>query len=166
MAESEPTLEKFNTIMDAHLEMQNGLKEFKQQNKASSYKAQSQNSRPKDTNNPLPKLTEDERKRRKFIQNKYYRCGSSDHMMPACKLSPNISCNTCKAQGHISPVCLKAVARVVTQDGSADHLQYSHQLALTYDPSQQSSPGYYATTNPVHAMYGLAHNMPTPELLL
>ena len=86
--------------------------------------------------------------------------------MPACKLSPNILCNTCKAQGHISPICLKAVARAVSQDGAADHTQDSHQLALTYDPSQQSAPGYYATANLVHAMYGSSHNMPTPELPL
>ena len=58
MAESDPTLEKFNTIMDAHVQMQNSLKEFKQQNKASGYNAQGKNSRPKDAN---PKLTEDEK---------------------------------------------------------------------------------------------------------
>ena len=74
MAVSEPTLEKFNTIMDVHVQMQNGLKELRQQNKVSCYKAQSQNSRPKDMGNPWPKLMEDERKRRKFIKNRCYRC--------------------------------------------------------------------------------------------
>ena len=87
-------------------------------------------------------------------------------MKPACKLSPNISCNTCKAQGHISPVCHKAVARDVTQDGSADKLQDLPQLAHTYDPSQQGASGYYAAANTVHAMYGSALNIPAPELPL
>ena len=42
MAVSEPTLEKFNTIMDAHVQMQTGLKEFKQQTRATGYKVQGQ----------------------------------------------------------------------------------------------------------------------------
>ena len=144
--------------------MQNGLKEFKHQNRASGYNTQGKNLMPKDSN-ARPKLTEDERKRRRFIKNKCYHCGSSDHLLPACKLSPSITCNTCKTQVHISPICLKAVARAVTHNGSNDHAQDLHQLALTYDPNQSAAPAqYYATANPVHAMYGSLHNMPTPEL--
>ena len=69
MAESDPTLEKFNTVMDAHVQMQNGLKEFKHQNRASGYNTQSKNPKQRELN-VHPKLTEDEKKRRRFIKNK------------------------------------------------------------------------------------------------
>ena len=61
MAVTEPTLEKFNTIMDAHVQMQNGLKEFNKLNRASGYKVQGQQGdRAKETGS-RPKLSDDEK---------------------------------------------------------------------------------------------------------
>ena len=170
MEVTDPTLTKFNAVMDAYVQYQNGCKEFKT-DKATGLRVQGGSSN-KGKSNPnkdgRPKLSEDEKKRRKLIKNRCYRCGSADHMIPACKLSPTITCNTCKSQGHISPVCLKAVARVTSQDGPSAQQQSDSadsQLALTYDPSIPAA-GYYATANPVFAAYGNPHNLPTPEVPL
>ena len=171
MEVTDPTLTKFNAVMDAYVQYQNGCKEFKT-DKATGLRVQSGSSNRGKSNSgkdARPKLSEDEKKRRRLIKNKCYRCGSADHMLPACKLSPTITCNTCKSQGHISPVCLKAVARVTSQDGPSTQQQSDStdsQLALTYDPSSPTAAGYYATANPVFAAYGNPHNLPTPELPL
>ena len=74
-----------------------------------------------------------------------------------------------KKEKKISPVCLKAVARVTSQDGPNTQQQQGDsvdQLALTYDPSSPAATGYYATANPVFAAYGNPHNLPTPEVPL
>ena len=144
--------------------MQNGLKEFNKQNRASGYKVQGQQGdRAKETGS-RPKLSDDEKKRRKLINKKCYRCGSAEHMMPACKMSASITCNTCKAQGHISPVCLKVVARTVSSQ-SAQPEQNSGQLALTYDSSQTAASSFYAPAS-AQVFHGAAHNIPTPQLPL
>ena len=163
MAVTEPTLEKFNTIMDAHVQMQNGLKEFNKQNRASGYKVQGQQGDRNKETGSRPRLSDDKKKRRKLINKKCYRCGSAEHMMPACKMSPSITCNTCKAQGHISPVCLKAVARTVSQ--SAQPEPNPSQLALTYDSGQPAASSFYAPAS-AQVLHGAAHNIRTPQLPL
>ena len=164
MAVTEPTLEKFNTIMDAHVQMQNGLKEFNKQSRASGFKVQGQQGDRNKETGSRPKLSDDEKKRRKLINKKCYRCGSAEHMMPACKMSASITCNTCKAQGHISPVCLKAVARTVSSQPTQPE-QNSGQLALTYDPSQSAASSFYAPAS-AQVFNSAAHNIPTPQLPL
>ena len=81
------------------------------------------------------------------------------------QLAPTAVCNSCKNQGHIAPVCLKAVARSTTaQDSTVSADSPSAPLALTYD--SPSALVYYASANPVYAAYGSSHNLPTPELPL
>lgn len=36
-----------------------------------------------------------------------YRCGSTEHLAPACSLPKHTRCNTCGVQGHLSKICFK-----------------------------------------------------------
>ena len=65
-------------------------------------------------------LSEEEKRRRKTFKGKCFRCCSSDHMQPACKLPSSITCNVCNKPGHISPVCSQSAnARAIQQQDSS-----------------------------------------------
>ena len=112
-------------------------------------------------------LSEEEKRRRKVFKGKCFRCGSSDHMQPACKLPSSITCNVCNKPGHISPVCSQSAnARAIQQDSSyAGPSSQVHSFpALQYLPdgaSAQPAPSYASAS-----AYALHSSLPTPELPL
>ena len=77
-------------------------------------------------------------------------------MMPACKLSANITYNTCKNQGHISSACHSGTTRAIQGDNSLPHIPN----AIDYFPAAASSQYVGASYT------ASAHNQPTPELPL
>ena len=77
-------------------------------------------------------------------------------MMPACKMSPSISCNICKVQGHMAVVCGKTNARVI----QGDQQQQQQFPAIDYFP--QGAAG--AAAQYVGSSFGVSnYNRPTPE---
>ena len=100
-------------------------------------------------------LSEEEKSRRRGIKGRCFRCGQPDHMMPACKKSPSISCNICKVQGHMAAVCSKRNARVIQ-----GHQQQQQFPAIDYFP--QGAAG--AAAQYVGSSFGVSnYNRPTPE---
>ena len=81
-----------------------------------------------------PKMSEEEKRRRAKFKGKCFRCGATDHMVPQCKLSPNISCNSCKQSGHIATVCERSSTVRATvldnQPADSNQLQCIHLLLL------------------------------------
>ena len=110
-------------------------------------------------------LSEEEKKRRKIFKGKCFRCGSAEHMQPACKLLSLNKCNICRQPGHISPVCSQSAnARAIQQDSSSagpansfPALQYLPDGATNAQPSSS-----YASAS----AYALHSLLPTPELPL
>ena len=145
-----PTLAEFDSIVEAHAQI-----EASDLHKKQNAHANRVNQQKKTPAGSKPKMSEDEKKRRRAIKGRCFRCGSKDHIMPQCKLSSSISCNTCKQSGHISSVCSQAAAAARTTDGAPD------QLALSYCPDP-SATAFYAPSSSMHAQY----NMPTPEMPL
>ena len=111
-------------------------------------------------------LSEEEKCCRKIFKGKCFRCGSTDHMQPACKLPSSITCNVCNKPGHISPVCSQSAnARALQQDSSSAGPSQAHSFpALQYLPDGASaqSPSSYASAS----AYALHSSLPTPELPL
>ena len=102
-------------------------------------------------------LSEEEKRRHTIFKGKCFRCGSTDHMQPACKLPSSITCNVCNKPGHISPV--------LQQDSSSAGPSQAHSFpALQYLPDGASAqpPSSYASA----FAYALHSSLPTPELPL
>ena len=82
-------------------------------------------------------------------------------MMPACKMSPSITCNVCKIQGHMAAVCNKTNARVIQGDQNQQQQQFP---AIDYFPPGAAGA---AATQYVGTSYGVSgYNRPTPEVPL
>ena len=79
-------------------------------------------------------------------------------MIPQCKLPSNVTCNSCKSQGHIASVCTKSSsARASYIDSKADSGALLQQLP--YSPNPPVASSFYV---PQHQQF----NQPTPELPL
>ena len=147
-----PTLAVFDSIVEAHAQIKASDLHKKQTAHANRIGAQKKSSSSASGSNSRPKLSDDEKKRRKNIKGRCFRCGNKEHMMPQCKLSPSVSCNTCKQTGHISPVCSHAAAA-----RSAD-TTVPDQLAISYTPDS-SAAAFYAPS-------ASNFNMPAPQMPL
>ena len=103
-------------------------------------------------------LSEEEKNRRKGIKGCCFRWGHQDHMMPACKMSPSITCNVCKIQGHMAALCNKTNARVIQSDQDQQQQLF---------PAIDCFPAGAAATQYVGTTYGVSgYNWPTPEVPL
>ena len=152
-----PNLAEFDAILEAHALMEASEKlraKTVQANRASGPAKKFSSS-----GSPRIKITEEEKKRRKAIRGKCYRCASGDHMIPGCKVPATATCKLCNMQGHISPACLKSPssARASAADSSAD----SGQLQLQYSPSLPPASSFYLPQQQYQQ-----YNQPTPELPL
>ena len=153
-----PTLAAFDNLLEAHalVEASEKLRPKAQANRAAATQRKSGSG--SSGSSTRPKMSDDEKKRRKLHKGKCFRCGSGEHMMPDCKFSPTVSCNSCKSQGHIAAVCLKSSpARASPTDSPADPAQ----LQLQYHPSGSTASSFY-TPSDGYAQY----NQPTPQLPL
>ena len=72
---------------------------------------------------------------------KCFRCGRPDHLMPECKVSSSVKCNSCNNTGHLSTACSKCQSARSTQlqqpaplTESADSTSYT----VEYPPSEAS----------------------------
>ena len=116
-----PSLVKFNCLMDADMQAKITVKNMSRMIPTSSFHTPS-NSKKGGVRNQrsTSSLSEEEKKRRKIFKGKCFRCGSTEHMQPACKLPSSITCNVCRQPGHISPVCSQSAnARAIQQDSSS-----------------------------------------------
>ena len=148
----EPTLTKFNTVMDAWVQKNRQMDDHDKR-PATAMKVGDKNKK-KETPKRTP-LSEEEKSRRRGIKGRCFRCGQQDHMMPACKVSASISCNICKVQGHMAVVCGKTNARVI--QGDQQQQQFP---AIDYFP--QGATG--AAAQYVGSSFGVSnYNRPTPE---
>ena len=162
-----PNLVKFNRLLDADMQSKITVKNLSRLIPTTNFHAPSNSKkggvRNQRTSSSSSSLSEEEKRRRKTFKGKCFRCGSSDHMQPACKLPSTITCNVCHKPGHISPVCSQSAnARALQQDsspaGPAD--QVHSYPALQYLPdgaSAQPAPSYASAS---------AYALPTPELPL
>ena len=143
-----PSLAEFDTLLEAHALLEASEKQRNKTAQANMTKGPQRKSPP----NPNKiRLSEEERKRRKQFWGKCYRCGAGDDMIPQCNLPANVTCNSCKCQGHITSVCTKSSsARASYTDSSADSGQHS--------PNTPASSFYMPQLQ--------QFNRPTPELLL
>ena len=118
-----PSLAEFDTLLEAHTLMEASEKQRNKNAQVNMTKGPQRKSPP----NPNKiRLSEEERKCRKQFRGKCYRCGAGDHMIPLCKLPANVTCNSCKCQGHIASVCTKSSsARASYTDSLADSEQHS-----------------------------------------
>ena len=98
---------EFDTLLEAHASMKVSEKQRNRTAQANMTKGPQKKSPP---NHNEIKLTEEERKRRKQFCGKCYRCGAGDHMIPQCRVPTNVTCNSCKCQGHIANVCSKSLS--------------------------------------------------------
>ena len=154
-----PNLAEFDAILEAHALMEASEKlrqKTAQANRASGPPKKSSSS--SSSGSPRIKITEDEKKRRKAIRGKCYRCASGDHMIPGCKVPATVTCKLCNAQGHISPACLKSTS--TSSARATDSLPDSGQLQLQYSPSSPPASSFYLPQ--AYQRY----NQPTPELPL
>ena len=159
-----PDLVKFDLLLDTDMQAKITVKYMSKS--IPSYHTPSQSSKKGGVRNQRASsspLSEDEKKRRKIFKGKCYRCGSSDHMQPACKLSSSITCNVCNQSGHISPVCSQSANARLLQDSSSS-AQPQPYPAIQYVPdgatgSQQ--PNYSSAS-----AYAVHSSLPTPELPL
>ena len=154
-----PTLAVFDTILEAHALMEASEKQRQKSVQAN----RAFQKKPRETSQ-RPKLSEEEKRRRAKFKGKCFRCGATDHMVPQCKMPPNISCNSCKQSGHVAAVCERSSsARATTSDRSAGD---SPQLQLQYSPGppvQQQPP---ASSFYIPQQGYQDYNQPTPELPL
>ena len=152
---SEPTLTKFNTVMDAWVQRNRQMDDHDKHPAA----AMKVGDKGKKKEAPKrPPLSEEEKSRRRGIKGRCFRCGQQDHMMPACKMSPSITCNICKAQGHMAAVCSKTSARVI--QGDQNQQQQQQIPAIDYFPQG-------AAAQNVGSSYAVSsYNRPTPEVPL
>ena len=98
-------LAEFDTLLEAHALMEASEKQRAKTAQANLTKGPQKKSPP----NPNKiRLSEEERKHRKHFQGKCCRCGAGNHMIPQCKVPANVTCNSCKCQGHIANVCTKS----------------------------------------------------------
>ena len=154
-----PTLAIFDPILEAH-----ALMEASEKQRQKSVQANRTFQKKPRESSQRPKMSEEEKRRRAKFKGKCFRCGASDHIVPQCKLSPNISCNSCKQSGHIAAVCERSSSvRATTLDHSTGD---SNQLQLQYSPGplvQQQPP---ASSFYVPQQGYQDYNQPTPELPL
>ena len=155
----QPNLADFDAILEVHPLMEASEKlrnKTAQANRATGPAKKSPSS--SSSTSPRIKITEEEKKRRKAIRGKCYRCASADHMIPGCKVPATVTCKLCNIQGHISPACLKSTssARASAADSSPD----SGQLQLQYSPSSTTASSFYVP-QPYQE-----YNQPTPQLPL
>ena len=151
----DPSIHQFHVIMDAWAQKNRQMSDHDKK-PATAMKVGDKGAKKKEPNQRKPPLSEEEKSRQRSIKGRCFRCGLQDHMMPACKLSPNITCNSCKNPGHITAACGNSGARLVQSDSN----QLSHiPNALDYFPA--------ATSSYVGASYSASgHNRPTPQLPL
>jgi len=166
--EPDPDIDKFKAILTAYGNRQITSREFG--NSASAHRVgppSKQRGGQGGNRPPRLQLSDAEKARRKSIKGRCFRCGGSDHMMPACRHPSSVVCNSCKQVGHMSAVCGKSAARTVSgqQGGQAQPQQQPQQQstlpALEYCPEQSQS--FYAgqafgTSSP--------YNLPTPAVPL
>ena len=134
---------------------------------SSSFHTPSSNSEKGGVRNQRPNssLSEEEKRRRKIFKGKCFRCGSNDHMQPACKLPSSITCNVCHQPGHISPVCSQSSNACMLQQDSSSAAQTNSFPAMQYMPDGASSSPQHATYMSDLA-YIINSSLPTPELPL
>ena len=145
-----PSLVKFNRLLDADMQSKITVKNMLRMIPTTNFHTPS-NIKKRGVRNQRSSssLSEEEKRRRKIFKGKCFRCGSSDHMQPACKLPSTITCNVCNKPGHISPVCSQSAnARAIQQQDSPSTGSTSqvHSFpALQYLPdgaSASSAPSY------------------------
>ena len=144
-----PTLVKFNRLQDADMQAKITVKNMSRMIPTTNFHTPS-NSKKGGVRNQRSSssLSEEEKRRRKLFKGKCFRCGSADHMQPACKLPSSITCNVCNKPGHISPVCSQSAnAGALQQDSSsAGPPSQVHSFpALQYLPdgaNAQPTPSY------------------------
>ena len=165
-----PSLVKFNCLLDADKQAKITVKNMSRMIPTSSFHTPSNSKKGGVCNqrSSSSSLSEEEKRRRKIFKGKCFRCGSAEHMQPACKLPSSITCNVCHKPGHISPVCSQSAnARALQQDlpsagpvgpaNSFPALQYLLDGATHAQPSSS-----YASAS----AYALHSSLPTPELPL
>ena len=114
-------LVKCNLLIDADMQAKIMVKSMSRSIPPSSYHNPSQSSKKGGVHNQLApsSLSKEEKKRRKIFKCKCFRCGSGDHMQPACKLPSSITYNVrmSSARPHIPCVfsihkCTHAATRL------------------------------------------------------
>ena len=166
-----PSLVKFNRLLDADMQSKITVKNLSLLIPTTNFHTPPHSKkggvRNQRTSSSSSSLSEEEKRRRKTFKGKCFRCGSSDHMQPACKLPSTITCNVCHKPGHISPVCSQSAnARALQQDSSSagPSDQVHSYPALQYLPdgaSAQPAPSYASAS-----AYALHSSLPMPELPL
>ena len=154
----QPNLAEFDAILEAHALMEASEKlrnKTAQANRASGPAKKSSSS---SSGSPKIKITAEEKKRRQAVWEKCYRCASSNHMIPGCKVPATVTCKLCNFQGHISPACLKSTSSA--RASAADSPHDSGQLQLQYSPSSPPASSFYVP-QPYQQ-----YNQPTPQLPL
>ena len=103
-----------------------------------------------------------------MIQGRCFRCGKSDHMLPACNQPAHWTCGICGKKGHAKLACSKNSANAAAankQDGLLNQqmqsLSISHPPASTYAP--QPNQADYAGASAFTCQHP---NQPTPTVLL
>ena len=96
----EPTLAVFDNILEAHAFMEASEKQRKKSSHAN--RLSTPQKKPSSQKQIMP---DEEKKRHAKFKGRCFRCGAGDHMVPQCKLSLNVTCNSCKQSGHIAAVC-------------------------------------------------------------
>ena len=133
----EPTFAEFDTILEDHALMEASEK---QRNKSAHT---NRLLTPQKKPSQKQRMSDEEKRRCAKFKGKRFRCGAGDHMVPQCKLSPNITCNSCKQSGHIAAVCERtSTVRATTTDNPPD----LSQLQLQYSPgprAQSTASSFY-----------------------
>ena len=142
----EPTLAEFDSILEAHALMEASEK---QRNKSAHT---NRTSAPQKKSSQKTRMSDEEKRRRAKFKGKCFRCGAEDHMVPQCKLSPTITCNSCKQSGHIAAVCERT---------ATDNPPDLSQLQLQYSPGPPAASSCYVPQQGYQDF-----NQPTPELPL
>ena len=152
----EPTLAVFDNILEAHALMEASEK---QRNKPAH--ANRLSTPQKKPSSQKQNISDEERKRCANFKGRCFCCGAGDHMVPQCKLSPNVTCNSCKQSGHIAAVCERtSTVRATVADNPPD----PNQLQLQYSPGPPAHPKASSFYIPQQGYQNF--NQPTPELPL
>ena len=159
---TEPTLVRFDRIVDAFDQAKSQMAEIRKTQPAEASASYKQQNRQQGRSNMptsgkirLPPNNQDETNRKKWLNGKCFRCGSNKHTLPKCTVPITTTCPSCSYNGHTKYACHKAMARNTQAEEQVTD-QMNH-LAIEYLPAGSVSAVSLMTS---------AANQPTPNVTL